>query len=76
MQATRPIRAILLALSASDAGDVDEDFAVGVAVNRIRMAIVRAMWLLAVTARRRHVELLIPATGPSGIDFSDRLPSP
>src|SRR5581483_5693692 len=49
--------AIALAVAAADARRLDEHFAIGCAMDRIRRAILHAMRMLAVTARRRHVQI-------------------
>src|ERR1700682_2752875 len=51
------IRAVSLAVAAADAGIVDEDLALVGAMDGIGRAVLHAMGMLAVAARRRHVDL-------------------
>src|SRR4051812_45721653 len=51
------IGAIALAIAAADAGLVDEDLAVRTAMDRVGRTIGHAMRMLAMPARRRHVQM-------------------
>src|SRR4029450_5771470 len=57
------VRAVALAVAAADAGVLDEDLAVRRAVDGVGRTVLHAMRMLAMAARRRHMELRVRRPG-------------
>src|SRR5262245_30459897 len=53
----RPVGAVALAVAAADAGRVDEDRAVDIAVYRVRRTVLHAVRVLAMPARDRDMDV-------------------